>query len=420
MSTTNRDICIESALPVVSSNGLNTNMAIDFSNAPSAALPAATTIGGSAVVALASITTNATTGVGFGVTGTGIYTGTGLVNYTNNALTTGVLQLISGNGLTTGTLLSVAHTTSVIADGGSLVRLSSTSIDTGGATNGTILDISSTAQLAGTIVKMVNILTTGTAMSITGTGILATTGNLLTLTGNSATTTTGLLQVSGTGLTSGSIALLTGGGANMTSGGKVLEIAMGAATVGQGLTITSTGVYTGTNGLLSVTGNSATTTTGLFKVNGLGVTSGIIEQVNATAATLTTGRYVSYNDAATEVFGIGANGHIHSTVSAAPPTIAVTTQNGITAAAITAGGSDTCGIITTTGTSTDSTLLTITFGKTYTTAPKAVILVPANAAAAMPNSGYYVSAVTATTFQITVVTGGTYAATPSWRYVVIA
>ena len=42
-------ICVESALPVVSANGLNTNVAVDFSNSTSVALPAGTTIGGSSV-----------------------------------------------------------------------------------------------------------------------------------------------------------------------------------------------------------------------------------------------------------------------------------------------------------------------------------------------------------------------------------
>ncbi len=360
MSTTNRDICIESALPVVSSNGLNTNTAVDFSNSPSVALPAATTIGGSSVVALGNITSTATTGASFSVTNTGVYVGVGAVQVIGDSATTGVVTLMTGNGLTTGTVLS-----------------------------------------------------------LTSTGTITTTGEVLNIAANSATTSSGVLRVSATGLTSGFAAEITSGGSNLTTGGA-LNISNGASIAGTAVVVTSTGVMTTTAGLLTLTGNSATTASGLLRVNGLGITSGIIAQLNATAATLTTGRYLSANDAAGEVFGIGANGHIHSTVGATAPTIAVTTQNGITAAAITAGGSDTCGIITTTGTSTDSTLLTVTFNKTYTTAPKFVILQPANAAAAMPNSGYYVSAVTATTFQITVVTGGTYAATPSWRYLVIA
>ncbi len=49
---------IEDYVPVVKYNGLNTATAVDFSNAPSVALPAGTTIGGSSVVALGTITSN--------------------------------------------------------------------------------------------------------------------------------------------------------------------------------------------------------------------------------------------------------------------------------------------------------------------------------------------------------------------------
>ncbi len=360
MSTTNTDICVEGTLPVVMSNGLNTNKAIDFSNAPSAALPASTTIGGSSVVALASITSTATTGAVFSVTDTGVYTGVGATQFISDSATTGVSVLMTANGLTTGSVLS-----------------------------------------------------------LTSTGTIVTTGEMLNVAANTATTSSGLVRVSGTGLTSGFAMELTSGGANLTTGGA-LNISNGASTAGVAVVVTSTGVMTTTAGLMTLTGNSATTASGLLRVNGLGITSGLGIQINATAATLTTGRYLSANDAAGEVFGIGANGHIHSTVGATPPTIAVTSQAGITAAAITAGGSDTCGTITTTGTSTGATILDVTFNKTYTTAPKMVVLTPANAAASMPNTSYFVSAISATTFTITVAAGGTYAATPSFRYLVIA
>lgn len=351
--------CIESVEPIVEINGLNTNQAVDFSGAATVALPSTTTIGGSAVVALASITATNTTGASFSVTNTGVYTGVGAVQVIGDSATTGVVSLMTGNGLTTGSVLS-----------------------------------------------------------LTSTGTITTVGEVLNIAANSATTATGLLRVSGTGLTDGFAAELTSGGANLTSSGGGLNVLMGAATVGTGIKVSTTGVYTGTTGVLAVTGNSATTGS-VAVVSGTGITSGKALVLNGTAATLTTGRYLSANDAALEVFGIGANGHIHTTQTTAP-TIAVTSQAGITAAAITAGATDVCGIITTTGTSTGATILDITFNKTYTTAPKMVVLSPANAAASMPNTSYYVSAISATTFTITVAAGGTYAATPSWRYLVVA
>lgn len=261
--------------------------------------------------------------------------------------------------------------------------------------------------------------TAGNGFVAVTTGVYTGTG-LLTLTANNATTGT-LALISGTGLTSGSAILATGGGANLTSGGKVVEIAMGAATTGNGLTITSTGAYTAAagNALLLVTANSATTPQGgLVQVSGTGLTTGVGLKVTAAAATLTTGFYFAANDGALNTFTIGANGHLTSNQTTAP-TIAVTTQNGITAAAITAGSTDTCGTITTTGTNNNggNTVLTITFNKTYTVAPKAVIVTEVNNSAGI--ASIFVTT-TATTFVLNIVASASSGATPSWTYTVIA
>lgn len=170
---------------------------------------------------------------------------------------------------------------------------------------------------------------------------------------------------------------------------------------------------------------SALTTGVGEKITAAAVTTGKIFQAIAAAAVMTTGRYFSANDGALDVWGIGANGHTHYTQTTAP-TIAVSTQNGITAAAITAGGTDVNGIITTTGTNNNGgpTVLQVTFHKTYTTAPKAVLLFPRNAAAAKiaatSLAGAYVSAIAATTFDITIPADAGAVATPSWNYLVIA
>lgn len=280
---------IEDFVPVVKYNGLNTALPVDFSNAATVALPASTTINGSAVAGIGNITSSSTTAVAFSVTNSGVYTGVSVVAITANSATTGTVQLVTANGLTTG------H-----------------------------------------------------GIGITSSGVIVTTGDLLYVTASGATTSTGVVRVTAAALTTGNVLKLT-----------------------------------------------------------------------ATAATLTTGRYLSANDGALEVFGVGANGHIHTTQTTAP-TIAVTNQAGITAAAITAGSTDVCGTITTTGTSTGATVLDVTFNKTYTTAPKMVVLTAANAAASMPNTAYFVSAISATTFTITVPAAATYAATPSFRYLVVA
>lgn len=170
---------------------------------------------------------------------------------------------------------------------------------------------------------------------------------------------------------------------------------------------------------------SALTTGIAQRITAILTTTGKIFQAVAAAATMTTGRYYSANDGALDVWGIGANGHTHYTQTTAP-TIAVSTANGISAAAITAGGTDVVGIITTTGTNNagGNTVLQVTFNKTYTTAPKAVLLFPRNAAAAKiaatSLAGVFVSAIAATTFDITIPSDAGAGATPSWDYLVIA
>lgn len=233
----------------------------------------------------------------------------------------------------------------------------------------------------------------------------------------SGTTTIGFQQTA-TSLTTGSMFKGIAGVA-LTTGG-VYEASLGLAVTGFGFKATVTGVYTGL-GLLQLTAASATTGT-ISSISAAGLTSGILYLATAAVATLTTGRYYSANDGATEVWGIGANGHIHSKVSASAPSCAITAAHGITAATITAGSTDTCGIITTTGTqdnTTDSTF-TITFGKTYTTAPKSITLTGANAAGSIGSSLPYIVSISATAVVIGVTKSAAAGATPSWYYQIIA
>lgn len=105
---------------------------------------------------------------------------------TQNAITTGHGISTSVNGLTTGTGILVAHTTAVIASGGSLIRASSTSVDTG-TTTGTLLDLSSSAATAATLAKITSAsLTTGKGLVFTLAGL--TTGAAVDTTGIAAAT----------------------------------------------------------------------------------------------------------------------------------------------------------------------------------------------------------------------------------------
>lgn len=264
---------------------------------------------------------------------------------------------------------------------------------------------------------------TGFSLPVTATDASTTTTTSFDIT-TSALTTGNAERITAAALTSGNVYLAVGSGAAMLTGGSLFTGTMGAATVGAGFSATTTGVYADVNGILRITANSATTGT-LAVTSGTGLTTGIGNKVLATAATLTTGRYYSANDSALEVFGIGANGHIHTAQTTAP-TIVVTTQNGITASAISAGSSDTAGTITTTGTNNagGNTVLDVTFNKTFTTAPKAVQLQALNSsaskAAATSLFTAIVSAKAATGFTVTIPSDASAGATPSWSYLVIA
>lgn len=210
----------------------------------------------------------ATAGNGITITSTGVYaTGSsGLLNVTaNSATTTTGLVQVSSTGLTSGSVVLITGGGANMTSGGKVIEVA------------------------------MGAATAGQGISVISTGVYATgSAGLVNITGNSATTTTGLLQVSGTGLTSGSIILATGGGASMTSGGKVVEVAMGAATTGVGVSITTTGVYTGTTGILDINAASATTGT-IVDVGVAGLTTGIaLSIIDANA--LTTGsiaRFIS-------------------------------------------------------------------------------------------------------------------------------
>ena len=267
-----------------------------------------------------------------------------------------------------------------------------------------------------------NYVNTGTASAAVFTLLDAGTAFGLPTAATDATSTTGdSFLLTETTLTTGNGIRVLGTTGTFTTGGALVKADMSAAIAGNGFVGVTTGVYTGT-GLLTLTAASATTGT-IGAISAAGLTTGNLLKLTAAVATLTTGRFLSANDGATEVFGIGLNGHLISTASASAPSVASTVNQGISAVALTAGATDTCGTITTTGTqnNTGDSTFTVTFGKTYTTAPKCVILTPANAAAALAaQSGAYISSITATTFVVGVSKSSAAAATPSWNYFVIA
>lgn len=208
-----------------------------------------------------------------------------------DTVTTGSGITQSLDGLTTGTGHLIDHTTSVIADGGSLLRLSSSSIDTGGATNGTLLDLKSTGQLAGTTARLDVILTTGTAMSIISSGIMTTTGNLLTLTANSATTAAGLLRINANGLTSGIGAVISSSATAITGAGRLLRVDHTGAT--------------GSSAILSEFASAANDETVILKATAsAALAGGVLAQLSGAAVTTGTLLDISDNTAHTTGYGI--------------------------------------------------------------------------------------------------------------------
>jgi fibronectin-binding autotransporter adhesin len=283
--------------------------------------------------------------------------------------TNGSAMLIQANALTTGVGLRFAHTTTVIADGGSMVRLSSSSVDTGGATTGQILDIANTGSVVGTLVKMysnvasqtattildiaqagatltaftddvvsitggfsgnsstgsvltvtgvnttagntvkidASAVTTGTGLLVTSAGVLITTGELVSFVANGATTCTGVLRASATALTDGYVAEFTGGGANFSATGGMVNLQMGAATVGSGLKIVTSGIYVGTTGLVNIDATQTTTGT-IIDILNEGRTTGDVLKI--TTNTTGTGNYINCYDGAATDFKVSRYGAV--------------------------------------------------------------------------------------------------------------
>jgi hypothetical protein len=261
-ATTQRDICIESALPVVSSNGLNTLVNIDFdSGSNTCALPASTTVGGSSIAGIGNITSSATTGNMFTITNTGVYTGTGVQVITADSATTGVLFKISGNGLTT-----------------------------------------------------------GTGAIITSTGTMTTTGNLLTLTANSATTAAGILRINANALTTGIGAVITSSATAMTGAGRLLYVNH-TGTTGTSATLSEfASAATDETIVLSATASAALAAGKVMQISGAAVTTGTLLDISDnTAHTTGTAVNVVTNSSDTGTRSIVFIKQDHASASGATP-----------------------------------------------------------------------------------------------------
>lgn len=159
------------------------------------------------------------------------------------------------------------------------------------------------ADNAATLSVTNNTATSASAIVIAGSGTFtgSTTTSFMTLTASGLTTgtvlyipaaalTTGkVINIAATAATDGVLVTVTGGGANMTATGSLATLAMGAATVGNAIAVSTSGVYTGT-GIVTVTANGLTTGHALvLSSSGVMTTTGDLLAVTANSATTSTG-----------------------------------------------------------------------------------------------------------------------------------
>jgi len=244
--------------------------------------------------------------------------------FTFNSVSTASAFALSSTSLTTGKLLDLSHSTSVIASGGSLLNLSSTSDNTA-TTSGSLLNLTSSGTTAGTIAMLTDsALTTGKGLYLShGTSVIADGGSMLRVSSSTADTTsnTGSLAYfssttsatgnqfvqSYTGLTSGfgetinilSGALTTGGASNV--GGTYTHTASetGSMATISALDYSTSGSFTTiTNGLLvkpTFNTSGASTRT----LNGVSITP-TLTACGTTGATCTLNNYQSTLPALTQ------------------------------------------------------------------------------------------------------------------------
>lgn len=229
-------------------------------------------------------------GVALSLATSSVTTGT-LISALGAAITTGaVFACTDLAALTTGHGIVLTHATSAITTG-SLLEISSSGVNTGAGGDGTLVNLTATGQLAGSLVTLDTIQTTGTAMSIISTGVMTTTGNLLTLTANSATTAAGLVRINANGLTSGIGLVVTSSSTGLTGAGRLVYV-------------NHTGNAGNASGVVAEIASAAADETVVFRVTGsAALASGVLVDLSASA--LTTGTVLDLGGLAAITSGNG-------------------------------------------------------------------------------------------------------------------
>ena len=254
------------------------------------------------------------------------------------------INIAGGNGLTVAGAMSnvndVFTVSNTAAGSGSCIQItnSGTGADIRGSTGtwnitkagiATFAEVVLTSTVSTDVLAVTNnTITANNAFIVSGSGTFTgtgansfanvtasglTTGTALAVIANAATTSIGVFSVSATAQSSGSTVLVTGGGANITAGGKVVEVDMGAAITGAGVSITTSGIHAGTttNSLLAINATSATTGTAVYvQVNGL--TTGVAQLITSSGVMTTSGSLLTLTaNSATTAAGllrVDANG----------------------------------------------------------------------------------------------------------------
>lgn len=220
----------------------------------------------------------------------------GVLNLTGNSVDSGRFIVADVNALTTGLGLEVTHTTSVITTG-SVVRITSTGVDTGTG-QGTLLDLVSSGATAARVVGLVaDALTTGTGVHASFDGLTSGFGLNITHTTSVIEAGGSLMQLQSTGIdtstTTGCVLNLIGSGS--TAGTQVLE--------------TYAALTTGT----------------AHRIVANALTSGIMLDLENSDAGFS-GNYIRCYDGAAVDFSVGEDGRV-----------VLTGANGITAISVTNG-----------------------------------------------------------------------------------
>lgn len=197
---------------------------------------------------------------------------------------------------------------------------------------------------------------------------------------------------------------------NSLTGGSGFYYNNGTSTSPNWIKLTTAGAGNGST--WGLTGNSGTNTSANF-IGTTDSTQLVIKTSNAERIRISETGNVGIGTTVPAALLHLKDGHLRSEQTN-PPTVSVTTQNGISAAAIAANSSDIKGTITTTGTNTitNNTAITITFNTTYTVAPTVLI----TAANVNTQSCTYSVSSTSTSFTLNFKLGGS---NPSFNYIVI-